>query len=673
MPVNKTERRSEFDDLYEINSQAWHDFNVQACLNTDYYLKAQNTQEEVDRADQQNRTLYVFDKIARQVNLLHGYEIRNRHILKIGPVGNFETEEDEACNQHTGVVMSDMQRNNGYDTMSEAFKWGVLVQGHNLVEQWRDRNGQLQFGRLGYSQFLIDHGTTKDDLSDCQDILTGQWISTDKAKMLVPTKASRIDEITPLTSSSRWEFQAQPAMQNKAGKRLYEQWWHRESIEVDIIQNRNTGEKMTLKEFKAEVMQQFGRDDKEFIDQVMEQFRNQDGSPVFVKFREFQDKIRLTIFLDDQFLWEGENPLGIKDFNYTWVHANWCPEATQSGLKLQSFVFGLRDPQRALNRRVNQIIDIIESSVHGIRMTKAKYLMNPEETFKSGQGLSLFVKDETPDNLPFDQIFRQTPGNEVQQSLFAAIEMVDKAETEAGGLNQEIFGADDKDIPGVLHQYRTGQALTGQAWMFQNFRASKRDLGRKHVQLVQLNYDPTRVQKILNEQPVKGFYDDDLTRFDCSPTEGLLTDSQQNLYYQELIELRTRFDDFKGIITPQMLVEASPIQYKTKTLKAIEQAQQAAQKAGQEQQQLQQQNQQLANSIAALNVSQSQENIADAQEKRSQIPLNNAKTITEINKNQAAADAAQMKPFLDMVKEAVRLEIATQNQANRQQLQNTRP
>ena len=567
--------------------------------------------------------------------------------------------------------MSDMSRNDGYDVLSEAFKWGILVQGHNLIEQWKDRDGQLQFGRLGFNQFLIDQGTTKTDLSDCQDIITGQWISDDKAKMMVPTKASMIDKITTLTSSSRWEFQADPRMQNRAGKRLFEQWWHRESVEVDMVQNRNTGEKITMKEFKKEAKEMFGVNDKGTIDGIIETTVNPDGSPVLVRFREFQDKVRLTIFIDDEFVWEGDNPTGLPDFNYSWVHGSWCPEATESALKLQSFTYGIRDPQRALNRRVNQIIDIIETSVQGVRMSRSKYLMNPEDTYKTGQGVNLHVNSEAPDSMPMEDIFRQVPGNEVQQSLFAALEMVNKAETEAGGLNQEIFGSDDKDIPGVLHKYRTGQALTGQSWMFQNFRAAKRDLGKKHVQLVQLNYDPERVQEILNEQPVQGFYEENMMKFDCNPTEGLLTDSQQNMYYQELIELRTKFDDFKGIITPEMLIEASPIQYKVKTLKAIKQAQQAAQQAGQQQAQTQQATNELTNALTAVQISQAQENVADAQEKRSEIPLNNAKTLTEINKNVAAADQAQVQPLIDLVKERVRLEIATLNQQNRvQQAQN---
>ena len=646
----------EFQDVYELNSTAWYPFLQQAQLDLDYYHKAQHTEEERDQADKQDRVLHTIDKLSRQVNLLHGYEIRNRHIMKIGPVGAFDEKEDEACNQHTGVIMSLMAAHNGYDVLSDAFKWGTLVQGSNLIEQWRDRDGEIQYGRLGYNQFLLDHGLTKTDLSDCGDILTGQWISSEKARMLVPTKADDIDDIEPLTHSSRWEFQATPAQMNKAGKRLFEQWWRRETEEVSVVQHRITGQKMTLDKFKEELLESFGRNDKEFTGRVINELRTQDGLPMFVKFREPKDKITLKIFVDDKLVWKGDNPTKMRDYNYSWVHGNWCPEAPRTELKLQSYVRGLRDPQRAFNRRINQIYDIIESQIQGLRIVRSEHLMNFEDAYRSGQGVVLQVKNGTDVNIPFSEIFQQFPASDIPPGLFAALEITDKAETEAGGLNQEIFGSDDKDIPGVLHAYRTGQALTGQAWMFQDMRGSKRDMGRKNVQLVQLNYDEQRVTKILNQPVSPGFYDEDLTKFDCNPTEGLLTDSQQNMYYLELKELLREFPDlFNGIITAEMLVKASPMQFKNATLQAIVKAEQGKQQAGQAAQQQEQLNQQLQQGLTAVQISQANENMADAAEKRSQIPLNNAKTVSEINKNLAS-------PLIDLVKEQVRLAIAVDKQ-----------
>jgi len=649
---NDASTKSEFHDVYEINDTAWKQFNFQAQLDLDYYLKAQHSHDDMKRADRQGRILHTIDKISRQVNLLHGYEIRNRHILKIGPVGGFDQQEDIACSQHTGVTMSLMSRHGGYNIMSDAFKWGTLVQGHNLVEQWRDRNGLIQFGRLGYNQFLLDHGLTKDDLSDCGDIMTGQWISTDKAKMLVPTRADEIEKILPLTHSSRWPFQGTPAMMNKAGKRLFEQWWHRTTEEVSVVRHRFTGQQMTFEKFADDNAD----GDKQLANQFIENFRHPNGTPMLVKFRDIKDKIALKIFVDDKLVWEGDNPMKLRDYNYTWVHGLWCPECPRTELKLQSFTRGLRDPQTLTNRRINQIMDIIETETQGMRIIRAKYLMNPKDGMKAGQGVALFINDEAPDGMNLDQIFRQIPAPDVPQSLFQALDVIDKAETEAGGLNQEILGTDDRDIEvsGVLHAYRTGKALTGQAWMFQSLLTSKRDLGRKQVQIVQLNYDPIRVREIINEQPVQGFYDDNLTRFDCNPTEGVDTDSQRNMFYLELKDLLKTFPEmFAGIITPEMLVRNAPMTFSHKMLQAIQAASQRKKQLQQVQMQQQLISNELTQGLTQVQITQAQENITDAQVNRSQIPLNMAKTITEANKNAAS-------PAIALLKEMVRLEIANQ-------------
>lgn len=647
---NDTTTKSEFDEVYELNHSAWRPFLEQACLDNDFALKAQHTADDADKADRQGRLLHTIDKIGRQINLLHGYEIRNRHILKIGPLGNFDAGEDQACNQHTGVIMSLMDRHGGYEMLSEAFRWGILAQGSNLIESWRDRDGLIQYGRLGYNQFLLDHGLVKDDLSDCGDILTGQWISTEKAKMLVPTRAGEIEKINPLTHSSRWSFQGQPAMMNKAGKRLYEQWWKRDTEEVSVVQHRFTGQKMTFKEFAA----QNANGDEKLANRFIQEFRAPNGAPMLVKFRDIKDRIKLKIFLDDELLWEGDNPMKIRDYNYTWVHGMWCPECPRTELKLQSFVRGLRDPQVMYNRKINQAMDIIESQIQGVRITRSKHLMNWEDTYKSGQGINLQVKEDAPDQLPLTEIFKQMPASEVPQSVFTMLSIIDKDGTEEGGLNQDIFGIDDKDkeISGVLAKFRTGQALTGQGWMFQNLRTSKRDFGRKQVQMVQLNYDPTTVRKIINEDPVPGFYAEDFTRFDCNPTEGLLTDSQQNMYYQELKDLLKTFpEEFRGIITPDMLVKASPIQFKVPTLKAIEAAIKQRGQAQQQAAQSQKLNDDLTRGLTAVQISQAQENITDAQLNRSEIPLNRAKTVSEINKN-------SFDPLVSLIKEQVRLQMS---------------
>lgn len=568
-------------DIYEVMADGWSGFLLNGDIDLNYYCGAQFTQEELERADDQGRMLHTMDKTARQVNLLHGYEIRNRHILKIGPVGMPEQQEDEACRQHTTLGMAEMARNGGYSTLSNSFKWGTLVQGSNLFEFWRDREGVLQHGRLGWNQFLLNPSLTKTDLSDCDDILTGRWISKDKVKMLVPT--ADIDDITPLKFGERWPYLGNPALGNKAEDRMYEEWWRRRTEYVKTVISRVSGQEISFKEFADK----FYNGDTRFANYQIQTLRLPDGSPALSKFNKPVNTIKLTVFVDGESVWDGVNPLKMQDYNFVWFHGDWCPELSRDELKLRSFVRRIREPQRAFNRRMNQIYDIIESQIQAGRVIRSNDLMNPEDAHKSGQGVVLHVKKDAAENRVLQDIVYQFTGADVPQGLFAALEVTDKAEMEAGGLNQEVFGSDDKDISGYTQTLRTGQALTGQAGMFQGFRDSKAQVGKKRARLVQLNYDPVRVREIINEEPAQGFYDENLTKFDCTPVEGRLTDTQQMQFWQELMLLCDRDEQIRQLIPASLKIKYFPGQSRNELLKAIQQAEQQAQQQAQKAQQLQ--------------------------------------------------------------------------------------
>jgi len=206
------------------------------------------------------------------------------------------------------------------------------------------------------------------------------------------------------------------------------------------------------------------------------------------------------------------------------------------------------------------------------------------------------------------------------------LEIIDKDLTEAGGLNEEIFGSDEKDnVPGILARFRTGQALTGQQGLFQNFRSAKRELGKKSVRLFQLNYDPGKIHRIINEWPVQGFYEKDFTKYDCTPTEGLLTDSQQHLFYMEMKYLRETFPDFAQILTPSVMVKILPIQFKRELMSYIEQAEQSQQH---KQQELIEDKRRMDRLVEA----QTSERLSADLENRSNARLDNVRSLVEMGK-----------------------------------------
>ena len=647
------ELKSDYDEAFEIKRTGWERQLKQGMLDLDFYFRAQHTHEEAKKAQDQDRELYTLDYIGRQVDLLWGYEIKNRHILRIGPQGSPSTE-DKACSQHSGVLMNLMTMSGGYEVLSEAFKWGPLIQGSNLIEIWRDRDGDLQFSRLGWNQFLLNPGLTKTDLSDCGDFAIGRWIDEKRIKFLLPANSDDLESIQPLTNVNRWNFLQDPVLQNRAKRMLMEEWWRRETEFEETVISRVSGQEIPLKDFAA----RFANGDIRFAKRMVKEERQPNGAPALSRFSKPNDQIKLTIFVNNKMVFDGDNPLKARDYNHIWVHGDWCAECPRDDIKLQSFVRRLRDPQRARNRRVNQIYDLFESQAHGLRLVRSSKIMNPEDAYKTGQGVVLHANEDWPDDMPLEQLFRQTSASAVDQGFFAALEMTDRAETETGGLNTEIFGMDDKDIPHILAKHRTGQALTGQGGMYQDLRMVKRQLGIKVVRRIQLLYPPQKVAEIINEMPVPGFYDENLTRFDCNPVEGLLTESQQELFFMTLLSLRQAFPKEAHKIPLSEVAKYSSIMKEElmQIIQRVEQKESQMMAQAQKTQQIQEMlNIELTKGNVLANRGIAEERRSQATENQTDAALNRAKTMAEIQDI-----GAQF--YLAMLDKAIQLEsIGQQN------------
>jgi len=667
MPRSDNELKTDYQEIYDYSREGWSSSIDESMIDHDFYNLAQISSEEAEQADIQNRLLYTNDKIRRQVDLLAGYEIKNRHTLKIVPQGSADPAEDMACQQHTGVIQHLMGRFQGYHLLSESFKWGSLVSGSNLMEIWRDRNGDIQFNRLGYNHFLLHPSLRKSDLSDCQDVMTGQWITQQQAQMLVPSAADEIEDIPASTTSQRWDRLGHPGSQNRMNMRMYEQWWRREFELVPTVMSRNTGQEIPFKVFADS---QFNGD-TQTANRIIKEMLGPNGQPVFEKFKKSVPKIMLTVFMDNVPIFDGVNPLKIRDHNYIWMRGDWCPEATRNGLKLQSFVRALRDPQRGRNRRLNQLMDIIETQITTLRVARTKWLENPEAAYQSGQGVVAHTSNEMPDDAPLTNAIAQLPGPGVPPGLFQLIELLDKDGIEASGLNEEIFGSDDKDIPALLSKHRTGQALTGLAGIFENFREAKRALGVRLIKAIQANYSQNKVQEIINQQVVPDFYDPNLSRFDCIPTEGLLTESQQATFYQELLTLRQLGDDFAAVITPSVIARYAPVMFPQELIKAIQAKEQQTAQAGQSQAKSQEVINQLIQGQTKLDMAKTLGEIADADQSRASARLDNAKTLTELQSLETNQISELTKRMTDIEKVAVARE-KVQNDAVQQKSQKER-
>ena len=651
---NESNIKDEFHDQYRVSAAAWMNAWVEMQADLEFYLLCQHNEKDFERAERQDRQLLIFDKTQRQVKLISGYEERNRHILKIAPQSG---EDDIPSTQHTKIIMQQLGAGRGmlgYDIMSQAFKLGCLASGSNLIEIYRDRFGNFQMGRRGFNSFLLDPLFTKSDLSDCGFILTGQWLHEDKVKSVIPTEADVIDDINTIESSPRWPHMGQPLYREESKVRLYEEYWRRESDYVETVVDKMTGQENPFKAYADQMKQDFDLDRRQTRDWILDR-RLPNGAPANTIYSKPTDKIRLTVFVDDKMVYNKENPLGLDDYNFVWFHGDFVPECPRDELKIQGFVRGRRDPQTAYNRKMNQCLDIVESQIQTGKVFRAKYIKNYKDLYKAGQGVHFHVKDNYPPNAPLADVMANVNPRDIQPGLFQLMEGLEKSLLEGGGLNEEILGSDDKDIAGILHKFRTGAALTGLQGLFSGFRGSKRQLGIKYVRLNQIHLGPQKVFRMLNEMPAPGFYKLGFDQYDCAPVEGTgLTDTQMQMNYMELRQIRSEYPDAAQLIPLSYLLRKSGMQVDKEFIQMIQQAEQQMKQQAQKGAQQEQRMNALIEAQTAAQTARANEDTSDIHENRANIQLKNAQTMVEINKlrgeEERAPSVAMTETILSLLK-----------------------
>lgn len=219
--------------------------------------------------------------------------------------------------------------------------------------------------------------------------------------------------------------------------------------------------------------------------------------------------------------------------------------------------------------------------------------------------------------------------SDIPAGLFQLMSQLDKDIMEIPGINEELLGQpiDGKlQISGVLGKLRSASGLVGLQDMFDNYRYAKSEVGRKIVILTQKNYRPDKIQRIINERPTPEFYSKDFGKYDCTPQEGVLSDSQRQMYYAELLGLR----EMGAPIPWTAILEAAPIQHKGKLQDFISQAEQQASQDAQVDKLMERLSAALVQAETQASIAGTQEKISQALENRAGAALDRIKGLKEL-------------------------------------------
>lgn len=633
----------DFGESYERAYQLWNTYYAEAYKDLSYYLGNQWSLEELSYLNNQRRSSFTYNKIRRIINLIQGYQRKNRLATIISPV---EDAAQDTASIFTDVMQHIMDSSDGYSFISDAFK-GALTTGLSFVSPYVDYrsdpvSGDIKFHLDEWNAVILDPFFTKKDLSDCTFLARRKFLSRTDVISLLPEKedvinslpwGSRDDKFTYMPYARQWGMQ----------KLLnYTEYWRARWETKDVLVDMETGE---TKEWNG---------DKKRLRMYRETF------PQIEVVRKPVRSVELGIIVEGELLYYGKDPYGLDDYPFVPFMCTFEPSYDLYTWKIQSLVRLIRDPQTELNKRRSKMVDIIDAQLNSGWIAKTGAVTNNASLFKSGNGQVIFLKPEAQ----MTDIQRiDSPG--IHPSLFQLEAEFDRDMIENVGISPENLGMSENEkieTAGVLAKMRQAAGLVNLQDIFDGLRDSQKLLGRKVLKLIQNNYTPEKIRLITKKEITPEFYSQTFSKYDVVVEEGILTDTQRQSQFVQLAALKQM-----GVLPPEgdaLLIKNSNLHDKKELQDVMEKKAQAEAQAQQQVQQLQMQEMAIRNQVAEsraeadrslaaermnkiqLDAALSAERISRAEEDRTSGVLNLIKAVKELE----SVDLDQLMKKIDILK-----------------------
>jgi len=559
------------------------------------------------KLSQQNRDPLVFNKAKRVVRLVEGFQRKHRLALKVDPV---EGSDDKTAEQLTGCLMWVLQYANAYNVLSDTFSGGSLKTGLNLINIYVDYsedpiNGDIKYKRIPYNKFLLDPNFTERDLSDCTYLLRREYFARETCMGLLPGKEKQIMDIAAKGKDNKFSYYAPPTDLRGDNYLRYDEFWVQKYKPIYTLVDRRTGawDQKELTEKRAALLRQL--------------------LPGVSIEKGYKKVVELRLMIEGEIFYVGDDPGGLEEYPYVPMLGFWEPEERTSNLRLQSLIRCVRDPQDETNKRRVKMLDLLDTQISSGFKAEENAVVDPSALYQAGQGRVIFTKVGK-----FEKVMPLQSGD-IPAGLFRLQELMDQDIIEIPGANDEMFGApQSQDVrqAGILSKLRQAAGLTVLQDLFDNYRLAKRLVGRKSIKLIQANFTNAKVKRIIAEEPTKQFSDKKFGKYDCVPVEGVLSDSQRQMYYTELRSIKAD----GGPIPWSAIMDAAPVQYKSKLNQFMKQEEQAAQKEMQFQKLMEKLTASLMQAKTARDIESAREKTSQAVENKANAALDRIKAAKEI-------------------------------------------
>ena len=620
--------RQWLDNLYSkfqpIEQSRWNQSNI----DTLFYAGSQTfINRYFNLTPSANNNNFYFNLLQQPVNMVTGYQRQHRKQL------NFiagEGADDQTTDQYTKLMTHVCNVEGIHEQFSRACEQAAIT-GMVLLQPYLDytgsdpAQGQLKVKVWEYNSFLIDPYFRSYDASDAQFVWTQEYISKKEAESRFPDKYQTVAPMSG-TPQRYGSFYFLPENYNMARNDLMvlSYVWYKWKRKRKKLYSRSRNQFFD-----------FGGD-QEQMDQILYNIPDMEMVEVEVP------TWKLAVVLNDQLMFQGDNPLGFDDCPFIPVFWNYEPHNNYYDLRVRGLVRTMRDSNYLLNRRIILNHDISEATINAGWKRKVGAVANEDNLKKSGQGWDVLVND----GYELTDVEKIVP-SAVPESDMALADQLQSLIFSTSGVNLETWSAQDMSQASSLTvMLKQAANLMVLQKYFDQWDLSLKTLGERMLQIVQNNWNAPKVGLIIGEEPSPFFYSKIFSTYQTVVEEGLLTSTQKQQEFKQILELNELLG---GIIPPDYIASKSTLQGKTELMQML-----AQQKEQQAAAQAELQNIQHAVEEAKLQeiYSKSAANMALAKEKygryEADLGLKDERE-SELTKNRALAVKAKMEALEKMV------------------------
>lgn len=432
----------------------------------------------------------------------------------------------------------------------------AAISGLVLVQPYLDfvgsdpAQGELKAKIWEYNAFLVDPYARDPGFADAQFIWCQEYISKKEAENRFPDK---LQNIAPMSGTPQryGSFYFLPENYNMARNDLMvlSYVWYRWKRKKKRLYSRSRNQ---FFDFAG---------GQETLDAMLYQIPDMEEVEVEVP------TWKLAVVLNDQLMFQGDNPLGFDECPMIPVYWNYEPHINYYDLRVRSLVKTMRDPQFLLNRRIIINHDISEATINAGWKRKVGAVANEDNLKKSGQGWDIIINE----GYELADCEKILPSAVPQSDMELANQLQALIFSTSGVDIENWSGQDDKQTSSLTVLLKQAANLMVLQKYFDQWDFSLKLLGERLLSIVQNNWNAAKVSLYLGEEPSPYFYSRIFSKYQVVIAEGLNTAIQRQQEFQQTLELNQMLG---GIIPPSYIASVATLQGKNKLMEALQQQEQ---------------------------------------------------------------------------------------------------